>query len=536
MPTLSETLEELGLSAHPFAADTPLESLFPGAMRRASLDQLQLLVRESGDIVALIGPDGAGKSTLADFYARRAERDQVVAHARASLLTSPSQLLQEMFKAFVLDFPPQASIAQLKQVLSLYFQSVRNQSRSAVLIVDDAHELGDDAFNLLTKLALAENPEGTFHLILVGQASLLDMLDYTCPQKEGQNQFTSISLPEFNLEDTRNYLRYRLNAVGFNGIDPAPALPFSNRQVEKIHKLSGGVPGAINQLAGDILLSGGNGLAWLAPLLQIRLPRNYAYAAGGLVFILLVAFFVGGGDEPSQTAQRQISIPVPQARTEPVPSAQAPLQEAEETPASPFAEPTPETPSSSVATTTTTTAAAPDLSAPAVAASNASAPVSSAVQSSSPSPSSSVATPATAAPVVTSQPTSVAATSTPVPVSQAVATAPVRPAASAPPAANSLSEQRARIMSFSANQFTVQLLGASSRSNVEAFVQRNSASPLYWFETQNQGRPWYVVILGNYPTRAAAQSASTGLSGELGRLQPWVRSMGAVQNDVQSSN
>ena len=91
-------------------------------------------------------------------------------------------------------------------------------------------------------------------------------------------------------------------------------------------------------------------------------------------------------------------------------------------------------------------------------------------------------------------------------------------------------------MSFPGNQFTVQLLGARSRSNVEAFLERNSASPLYWFETQNQGRPWYVVILGNYPSRVAAQSAAAGLSGELGRLEPWVRSMSSVQSDVQSSN
>lgn len=531
MPKLNETLEELGLSANPFAVDTPLESLFPGAMRRASLDQLQLLARESNDIVALIGPDGSGKTTLADFYSRRAERDQIVARARASLLTSPSQLLQEMFKAFVLDFPAQASIAQLKQVLSLYFQAVRNQSRTVVLIVDDAHELGDDALSLLAKLALTDNPGGTFHLILVGQASLIDMLDYTCPQKEGQNQFTSIRLPEFNLDETRNYIRYRLNAVGFNDTDPARALPFSNRQIDKIHKLSAGVPAVINQIAGDILFSGGQGLAWLAPVLQIKLPRNYAYAAGGLVFILLIAFLVGGGDEPAETAQRQISLPVPQAReSDALPATQALPQEVEEIAASPFAEPEPEPVSATV---------------PAVATNNALAPVSSATQSSSTNPvGSSAPTPAIetpSAPVVISQPSSVGATPASPPITQEVAAATARPAAptstaALAPAANSLSAQRERIMSFPANQFTVQLLGASSRSNVEAFLQRNSASPLYWFETQNQGRPWYVVIHGNYPSNAAAQSAASGLSGELGRLQPWVRSIGAVQNDIQPGN
>jgi DamX protein len=520
---MSEKLAELGLSANPFAADTPLESLFPGAMRRASLDQLQLLARESGDIIALIGPDGSGKSTLADFFARHAERDQVVARARASLLTTPSQLLQEMFKAFVLDFPPQASIAQLKQVLSLYFEAVRNKSRTVVLIVDDAHELGDDAFNLLTKLALVDNPGGTFHLILVGQVALIDMLDYTCPQKEGQNQFTSIRLPDFSLEETRNYLRYRLNAVGFNDTDPGRALPFSNRQIDKIHKLSAGVPAAINQVAGDALFSGGKGLAWLAPILQIKLPRNYAYAAGGLVFILLVAFLVGGGEEPVETAQRQITLPTPEARqSDPLPADQAPLPEVEEVLSSPFAEPEPESEPEPVAV-----AEVP-------------APVSSPPQSSSTRPSGG-STPAPvvtapAAPVVTSQPASVAAAPAPPPAAQTVAATPARSAATAAPAVSSQSAQRERIMSFPGNQFTVQLLGARSRSNVEAFLERNSASPLYWFETQNQGRPWYVVILGNYPSRAAAQSAAAGLSGELGRLEPWVRSMSAVQSDVQSSN
>lgn len=520
MSKLSEKLAELGLSANPFAADTPLESLFPGAMRRASLDQLQLLSRESSDIIALIGPDGSGKTTLADFYTRHAERDQVVARARASMLTSPSQLLQEMFKAFVLDFPPQASIAQLKQVLALYFQSAQNQSRTVVLIVDDAHELGDDAFNLLTKLALADNAGGTFHLILVGQSSLIDMLDYTCPQKEGQNQFTSIRLPEFNLDETRNYIRYRLNGVGFNDVDPGRTLPFSNRQIEKIHKLSSGNPAAINQVAGDILFSGGQGLAWLAPLLQIKLPRNYAYAAGGLVFILLVAFLVGGGEEPEQSAQRQISLPVPQPQVVAVePSAQLPVAEIEEELPSPFAEPV------------------TDPEPEPVAANNVPVPVTNTAQSTTASSavSAPVVTPPPA-PVVSSQPRALAETSASAPASQPAPAAPTRTAPTAVPAVNSLSAQRERIMSFPASEFTVQLLGASSRSNVEAFVQRNSTSPLYWFESQNQGRPWYVVIHGNYSSRAAATSAASSLSGELGRLQPWVRSIGAVQNDIRPSN
>src|SRR5690606_39135373 len=141
--------------------------------------------------------------------------------------------------------------------LSQYFQAVRNQSRSVVLIVDDAHELGDEAFSLLVKLALTDNSGNTFHLVLVGQVSQLDMLDYTCPPSERQSLFTSIALPAFSLDETRNYLRYRLNAVGFNEEESGRPLPFSNRQIDRIHKQSAGVPGDINQLAQEMLASGG---------------------------------------------------------------------------------------------------------------------------------------------------------------------------------------------------------------------------------------------------------------------------------------
>ena len=534
MSTISERLAELGLSANPFSRDTPLESLFPGGMRRASLDQLQLLVRESSDIIALIGADGSGKSILADFYARRSDRDQIVARTRASMLTSPAQLLQEMFKAFVLDFPPQASLGELKAVLLAYFKAVQDKSRSVVLIVDDAHELGDDAFNLLTKLALTENPGNTFHLILVGQIALLDMLDYTCPQKHGSNQFTSIRLPEFSLEETRNYLRYRLNAVGFNDQDPARALPFSNRQVEKIYKLSEGIPARINNIAGDILLSRGSVLSVFTEYLQkVSMPPKYMYAAGALLFILVLAFLVGGGDtsDDAQVAQRQIVLPVPSS----VPNSEETSEEAlivsehvRESTDSPFADAA----VASVIEEPAEQASVPESpapSSPAVAASAPAAP--------EPVPALAVAPTAVTATPVTPAP----ATPAPAPISTAAVAVASTPAPAPIPAPASQAQatgigQGRQVLALPSNQFTVQLLGAASRANVEAFVQRHQSAPLYWFVSENQGRPWYVVIHGSYPSRAAAQTAANAFSGELGRLQPWIRSLSAVQQDVALNN
>jgi len=522
---LNERLADLGLSTDPFASSTPLDSLFPGGMRRASLDQLQLLVRESEDIVALTGPAGSGKSTLGDFFARHADRDQVVARIRATLLTTPSQLLEDMFKAFVLDFPEQATLADLKAALQRYFAALHRQSRAVVLIVDSAHELGDDALSLLTKLALDESHEATFHLLLIGEPSLLDMLDYTCPMRDGQPQFTAVQLPAFNLEETRAYLRYRLSSVGYNQEDAARTLPYSNRQVERIHKLSGGIPAAINVRASELLGDGGLDLLDLLPALPPELPRRYVYATAGILLVIVLGALLLGGDDAPEMAHSNRSAPVP-IPLEPITAIRT-IDEAREEISASVA---PEAPSATPALVTAADSDAPGASASAVAVATP-APVPSATP---PAVQAAVSAATTAStPAATAAPARPAAASTPSPAAEPASPA---VAASTSDATAPLASQHTRIRALPANQFTVQLLGSSSRANVEDFVRRHASAPLYWFETRNQGNPWFVIMMGAYPSRAAAQTAASGLTGELGRLEPWIRSVGTIHGEIVVGN
>ncbi len=43
-------------------------------------------------------------------------------------------------------------------------------------------------------------------------------------------------------------------------------------------------------------------------------------------------------------------------------------------------------------------------------------------------------------------------------------------------------------------------------------------------------------MMGAYPSRSAAQTAASGLTGELGRLEPWIRSIGTVQAEIVGGN
>ena len=496
MSKVNETLESLHLSANPFTADTPMASLYPGAQRRQTLEKLLHHSTHSNHIIALLGPAGSGKSTIGDFFVRQAGKHQLVARARASLLTSPGQLLEEMFKAFVLDFPPHATLADLKAALLDYFESVRTQSRSVVLIVDDAHELGDDALALLVRLALVDNAEGTFHLILLGLPQLLDTLDYTCPLHNGEQQFSIIDLPALSLEETRDYLRYRLNSVGFAQGDQARPLPFSNKQIEKIHKQAGGIPGAVNVLAGAMLgAPQGKGLALDFSFIA-SIPTKYALSAVALILVLLVAFLTGGGGETVEPP-RLVNVPL-----------ELPGLQSQSGGAIPLTDPT--SPSASISATSSLSA---DASTPAT----------------SPVRQIAATTPAPIAPPPATS--TVAAVATPAPA--APTTRAVTPAAEN---AATGSGQQAGILALPGNQFTLQVLGASSRANVEQFVQRHSASSLLWYETRNNGNPWFVVIQGAYTSRESARSALGGLPAELRDQQPWVRSLEEVHTEIRARN
>ncbi|MGL4769597.1 MAG: SPOR domain-containing protein, partial [Plesiomonas shigelloides] len=58
-------------------------------------------------------------------------------------------------------------------------------------------------------------------------------------------------------------------------------------------------------------------------------------------------------------------------------------------------------------------------------------------------------------------------------------------------------------------------------------------SKLRVYETRRNGRAWYVVIMGNYPTVAQAKQAINTLPTAMKADQPWVKSYRQVQTELK---
>ena len=88
------------------------------------------------------------------------------------------------------------------------------------------------------------------------------------------------------------------------------------------------------------------------------------------------------------------------------------------------------------------------------------------------------------------------------------------------------------------DEFTIQLLATPNEASARelASVPALAASrPTTVFEFLRDGEPWFAVIHGVFPSRAAAEKAVQSLPPELVETPPWIRRVGDVQSIVVSA-
>ena len=80
------------------------------------------------------------------------------------------------------------------------------------------------------------------------------------------------------------------------------------------------------------------------------------------------------------------------------------------------------------------------------------------------------------------------------------------------------------------SRYTLQLVGARDRAAIEKFIRDNAvAAPYAVFERMLNGAPWYSLVAGDYPDRAAAIAAREHLPKHLERSGVWPRTFESIQ-------
>ncbi len=78
-----------------------------------------------------------------------------------------------------------------------------------------------------------------------------------------------------------------------------------------------------------------------------------------------------------------------------------------------------------------------------------------------------------------------------------------------------------------ANYYAVQVVASSTMKQLSDFARANQLSEDWVAETMVNGKTWYVLMLGVYPSKAEAEQAMLSVQGL--ETQPWIRSVGSIQ-------
>ncbi|BFM13018.1 hypothetical protein R50072_31710 [Simiduia litorea] len=481
---LLDYIQQFGLIRPPF--DKGLGGFFSAHGRQSLVAQLIHLLHFSDNVSALVGPQGVGKSTLLqEIYTQLSSEDYVFLRAGVEL-SSPSQLLFSLAKTIGLAVDEQDSVQRLRARLREWSE-FSGGSLQVYILLDDADVLHQQTLEALLDLVNPDESGTCWHLLLVGSADLADKLQtMQLADVEPPQIFT---MPDVSQEFVADYLAFRLADAGFDGVSP-----FSEMDEESIWLTSSGDLNRVNAMAEVHLLEKA-----AAPVpAAMNIPWLHLSALAGLFLVLAIAWWGFEDDTTASTVSTPVALVVANVNDVAPTGAQI---------TTPAIEPTVPTLAgsapSSMADDSASEAAMDDpLMVSGGHVKSAPSELPAQVQS---APENTLAEPA---------------------IVQAPKTQPPQPI---------FAGDEQLLLALPAEHFTLQVLAAESKAGVERFIEANASQPLLWYTTKRGGKPWYVVVLGNYESSDAARRATQRLPKNLQKAGPWPRTLASVQQQINEN-
>lgn len=467
------------------------------------LDLIKYLIDDSRLLLYVIGERGSGKSALLDEVLAMARDGWRVARIQANAMLDPLALLGDLIQALnpgVRGQDRDALLAALEDLIT----AATETPFVPVVLVDDAHELSEEALKLLFSLGRGSREAYRFRIVLFCEPEIDTVLKAPGLAAVSPPLAHVVDLPPFTVEDTRAYLTERLARVGLRAL-----LPLDTGVADRIHQDARGLPGAIDAVARETLWHGrgqpsparepvpapdaDRGSPWGA----VRKHGWRLYTAAAMLAVV-TGFIV-----------YEIVTPTDEVRPEPargvVPLDVPPLQTA------PAPTPVPSVP-----------AAGDGRAAPPQA---------------EPADRSPVAAPGSNQPPATAPRAIERVTERELenPPGGSVEPAPAKPRAApaeATPPEPQRGDQAGRgaaagaswLRAQPADAYVLQLIGSVSRDTVSGFLGRHAfGAKAAWVATQRNGRDWHIVVYGPFPDRSAAHVAIGSLPPEVRALRPWAR-------------
>lgn len=199
----------------------------------------------------LTGEVGTGKTVLTRMLLQVLVRTNV-----ASAYVFNPTLTRDDFLRYILDdlgIPVRSTKSEMLHDLNKFLIERHRSNLTTALIVDEAHLLDSE---VLEEIRLLTNLETTtqklLQIVLVGQPELDSLLDSPRLRQLKQRVAVRCSLLPLTAEQTRTYIKYRVERAGLKV--KADSI-FPDDSLVLIGRYSGGIPRVINNICENALIS-----------------------------------------------------------------------------------------------------------------------------------------------------------------------------------------------------------------------------------------------------------------------------------------
>jgi len=241
--------EYFGLEEMPFSIAPDPRYLYMSEQHREALAHLLYGFNSDGGFVLLTGDVGTGKTTIC-----RCLLEQIPDKTSTAFIINPKLTVEELLAVicdeFGIRYPAgNESIKIFIDYINSYLLEAHVKGNKAVLVIDEAQNLSADVLEQLRLLTnLETNQVKLLQIILLGQPELRDKLSRPELRQLSQRIIARYHLGALSKKEVSAYVIHRLTVAGVkNQI-------FSDSAIDKLYKLSGGVPRLINVLCDRALL------------------------------------------------------------------------------------------------------------------------------------------------------------------------------------------------------------------------------------------------------------------------------------------